>query len=240
MPRDTRIQQADALPSYVDRIREHVERDEVRAARRVLAEALKEGSTEADLAYWAEVLAPAKVLGFKPADGTSLRDDIRWFDEHGRDYKGQWVAVDKGELLAHAEIYEDLRARLDEIAPEAYPLVHFVQNDSNARRSLRPRACDVLRDVRLPQEAEMTTYSTAEAPAKLGEILGKVRDGETIVLLQEGEAVAEIRPVATSEEAIVRQLEAEGILSSPGERPRDFVPLAERPGALARFLESRR
>jgi len=46
--------------------------------------------------------------------------------------------------------------------------------------------------------------------------------------------------VAISEEAIVRQLEEEGILGPPGERPVDFVPLAERPGALARFLESRR
>jgi antitoxin (DNA-binding transcriptional repressor) of toxin-antitoxin stability system len=87
----------------------------------------------------------------------------------------------------------------------------------------------------------MTTYSTAEAPSKLEEILDKVRDGETIVLFQEGKAVAEIRPVAGgSEEAVLRQLEEEGILSPPGERPMDFVPLAERPGALARFLESRR
>jgi antitoxin (DNA-binding transcriptional repressor) of toxin-antitoxin stability system len=78
----------------------------------------------------------------------------------------------------------------------------------------------------------MTTYSTTEAPAKLGEILGKVRDGETIVLLQEGEAVAEIRPVTSSEEAIVRRLEEEGILSPSGERPRDFAPLAERPGPV--------
>jgi antitoxin (DNA-binding transcriptional repressor) of toxin-antitoxin stability system len=86
----------------------------------------------------------------------------------------------------------------------------------------------------------MTTYSTAEAPAKLREILSKVRDGETIVLLERGEAVAEIRPVAPSEEAVLRQLEEEGILSSPGKQPLDFVPLTERPGALGRFLESRR
>ena len=86
----------------------------------------------------------------------------------------------------------------------------------------------------------MTTYSTQEAQTKLGEILGKVKGGETIVLLEEGEAVAEIRPLEMSTEAVLRELEEEGIIGPPGEMPRDFTPLAERPGALARFLESRR
>lgn len=127
MPHAARIPQIDAPPSYEDRIREHLERDDVKGARRILAEALQEGSTEPGLAHWAEVLAPAKILGFRPADGTDIRDDIRWFDEHGRDYKGQWVAVLRGALLAHADSYEVLRATLDEIAPTEYPLVHLVK-----------------------------------------------------------------------------------------------------------------
>lgn len=127
MPGDTRIQQPDTLPSYVDRIREHVERDEVGVARRVLAEALQAGSTEPGLAHWAEILAPARVLGFKPANGTDLRDDIRWFDEHGQDYKGQWVAVHKGELLAHAESLAELRGELARLSPLTPSLVHFVE-----------------------------------------------------------------------------------------------------------------
>ena len=127
MPRAALIPQSDALSSYVDRIREHVERDEVGAARRVLAEARQEGSTEPGLAHWAEVLAPAKILGFKPATGTDLRDDIRWFDEHGRDYRGQWVAVYKGELLAHAESLAELRGELAKLSPMTPSLVHFVE-----------------------------------------------------------------------------------------------------------------
>ena len=85
----------------------------------------------------------------------------------------------------------------------------------------------------------MTTYSTAEVQIKLGEILGKVKEGETIVLLEGEEAVAEIRPAQTLE-ATLRQLEEEGIISLPTEPRAELRPLGERPGGLARFLESRR
>jgi len=85
----------------------------------------------------------------------------------------------------------------------------------------------------------MTTYSTAEVQIKLGEILGKVKEGETIVLLEGEEAVAEIRPAQTLE-ATLRQLEEEGIISLPTEPRGELRPVAERPGGLARFLESRR
>jgi hypothetical protein len=127
MPRSAALPQIDAPSSYVARIREHLEKDEVQAARRVVAEALQEGSTEPGLANWAEVLAPAKILGFSPADGYDLREDIRWFDEHGVDYRGQWVAVLRGKLVAHAETYDELLAKLNDMAPAGHPLVHFIE-----------------------------------------------------------------------------------------------------------------
>jgi hypothetical protein len=127
MPQAARIPQDHAHSSYVERIRHHLEKDEVGAARRLVAEALREGVDEPGLKQWAEVLAPAKILGLHPATGTDLRVDIRWFDEHRHEYKGQWVAVARGELLAHAESYEELRARLAARAPGEHPLVHFIQ-----------------------------------------------------------------------------------------------------------------
>jgi hypothetical protein len=127
MSRAARIPHDDAPASYVDRIRHHIERDEVGAARRLVAEALRDDVNEPGLKQWAEVLAPAKILGSHPATGTDIRLDIRWFDEHRHEYKGQWVAVARGELLAHAESYEDLRAKLAASAPTEHPLVHFIQ-----------------------------------------------------------------------------------------------------------------
>lgn len=86
----------------------------------------------------------------------------------------------------------------------------------------------------------MTAYSTAEAETKLRDILRKVKAGERIVLLEDGEAVAEIRSVKVAAEDTFRELEAEGILSLPIEPRGELAPLAVKPGALARFLESRR
>jgi len=127
MPRPAAIPQIDAPSSYVARIREHLERDEIQAARRVVAEALQEGSTEPGLTNWAELLAPAKILGFSPATGTDVRDDVRWFDEHGHHYRGQWVAVRRGEMMAHAPSLKELRAELAKLGPPEASLVHFVE-----------------------------------------------------------------------------------------------------------------
>jgi len=85
----------------------------------------------------------------------------------------------------------------------------------------------------------MTTYSTADAETKIGEILGKVREGETIVLLEGEEAVAEIRPLPDRSDDPFKELEEQGIIGPPGVPPRDFTPLAELPGTLAWFLENR-
>jgi len=93
----------------------------------------------------------------------------------------------------------------------------------------------------------MDRYSTQEAAAKLEEILAKVRCGEKVVLSDEGEDVAEIRPIrrrastGDPQEDAYWQLVDEGILvpaeGKPGEG--ELVPVAVKPGALARFLADR-
>lgn len=85
------------------------------------------------------------------------------------------------------------------------------------------------------------TYSTYEAKAKFSEILRKVRGGESVYVSYRGEEVAEIRPVEKREslEQRLKKLEEEGIIT-PAKKPRGPLrPIAKRPGALKRFLESR-
>jgi prevent-host-death family protein len=91
------------------------------------------------------------------------------------------------------------------------------------------------------------TYSVQGAREHLGEILETVRSGETVVISENGQEIAEIRPVqrgAASEqpstEDVIRELQEEGVLSSPFVRPQgELTPIAIKPGALARFLASR-
>jgi prevent-host-death family protein len=84
-------------------------------------------------------------------------------------------------------------------------------------------------------------YSAYEAKAKFSEILRKVKAGQRVIISYRGEEVSEIRPLETprSLEASLQQLEADGILSHPIRRQGRLTPVARRPGALARFLESR-
>ena len=86
-------------------------------------------------------------------------------------------------------------------------------------------------------------YSLYETKAKLSAIIRRVREGHPVVVTLYGEAVAEIRPVASPAVGIERRLDLlaeRGILVRPerGERPA-IRPIARRPGALKRFLADR-
>jgi prevent-host-death family protein len=91
-----------------------------------------------------------------------------------------------------------------------------------------------------------TRYSTYEAKARFSEILRRVRAGHRAVITYRGKAVAEIRPIAAPGKRLedsLEELERDGILSpgaGAGNRATGpLKPVAKRPGALARFLESR-
>lgn len=90
-----------------------------------------------------------------------------------------------------------------------------------------------------------TSYSTYEAKARFSELVRKVRAGETVYISYRGTEVAEMRPLKekrTPEETLT-ELENRGLVSEPGPPPpagaTKLEPLEIRPGALARFLESR-
>jgi prevent-host-death family protein len=88
----------------------------------------------------------------------------------------------------------------------------------------------------------MATYSTYEAKAKFSEVMRRVRAGQRVVIAYRGEEVAEIRPIqagGTGLEGSLARLEEEGVIGR-GQKPSGRLrPLTRKPGALARFLESR-
>ena len=96
------------------------------------------------------------------------------------------------------------------------------------------------------------TYTVQEAQERLSEILQKVRDGERVVISDEGQDVAEIRAVRrpVDPDDPFRDLVEEGIIS-PAIEPRPSLEEVRReleelwrrhppkPGGLARFLKYR-
>ena len=85
------------------------------------------------------------------------------------------------------------------------------------------------------------SYSVYETKAHLSAILRQVREGRSVYVTLHGEAVAEIRPVATAAESIERRIEQlteRGVIVS-APRSAQSVKGPRRPGALARFLADR-
>jgi prevent-host-death family protein len=85
-------------------------------------------------------------------------------------------------------------------------------------------------------------YSIYEAKARFSEVIRKVRAGQRVVIAYRGEEIAEIRPLENrggSLEKTIAQLEEQGVLGRPAKPAGPLRPLAKKPGALKRFLESR-
>jgi prevent-host-death family protein len=85
-------------------------------------------------------------------------------------------------------------------------------------------------------------YSTYEAKSRFSEILRQVREGHRVRISYRGEEVAEIGPIeerAKPLEERLADLERQGVLIPAKRSPGALRPIADRPGALRRFLESR-
>ncbi len=89
----------------------------------------------------------------------------------------------------------------------------------------------------------LRTYSIYEAKARFTEIIRKVRRGQKVRISYRGTQVAEIRPLPPDErqdlEKILADLEDAGALTPSSGARTPLEPIARRPGALSRFLETR-
>jgi antitoxin (DNA-binding transcriptional repressor) of toxin-antitoxin stability system len=86
------------------------------------------------------------------------------------------------------------------------------------------------------------TYSLYEAKSKLSAIVRQVREGHPVVVTLHGEPVVEIRALVAEQQGLNAKLDQmvdRGVLVRPkGPRP-EFRSVAQRPGALKRFLDDR-
>lgn len=89
------------------------------------------------------------------------------------------------------------------------------------------------------------TYTLEEAQQHFLEILEKISAGHRVVIQENGQDIAEIMPLNSpaysdpTEQALF-ELERQGIISMSKAPREELAPLVEKPGALERFLESRR
>ncbi|MEP6621101.1 MAG: type II toxin-antitoxin system prevent-host-death family antitoxin [bacterium] len=90
-------------------------------------------------------------------------------------------------------------------------------------------------------------YSLYEAKSRLSALVKQVREGRTITITVHGEPAAELRPIkkGSRKQTLaerINELEATGQITSARQKPGDpggLRPIAQRPGALKRFLAER-
>lgn len=126
MGQPAKIARNHAGEPYVPRIRELLETADLRGARRLLAEARESGSPEPELERLEKLLAPPR-FELRPASDFDRSAEIRWLEEHASEYRGQWVALLRNELLAHATTLEELTTKLETVSRDARALVYRVR-----------------------------------------------------------------------------------------------------------------
>lgn len=120
MAEPMKVPQHETAEEYEARIADLFEKERVPGARRLIDEALRIHPDDPGLLAWRKALAPPKVWigGARDRDRTP---EFRWLDAHGRQYRGEWVAVLGDRLVAHAVDLEDLDAQLNTLPTEEFP-----------------------------------------------------------------------------------------------------------------------
>jgi hypothetical protein len=140
MAKALRKPQEEETRSYVERIRDLVEYDYVPAARRLVAEAIQQGEQDEALLHWQRVLGPAKFLESRDEREPDRTPEFDWLRAHGRDYRGQWVALAENGLLAHSKDVHEVEAAVEAMTLTRRPLLHFIEPPYTDRYSEQPRA----------------------------------------------------------------------------------------------------
>ena len=110
----------------VRRIRELVAQERLLEARELLKQALRDDQGNPELRSLQVVLAPPEVtrVDLKDQDRT---EELQWIATHGKEYRGQWIAVLGDKLVAHASSLKELRAALQKLPDNGTPLIHRIR-----------------------------------------------------------------------------------------------------------------
>jgi hypothetical protein len=103
-----------------------MEHEQIVAARNIL-NALPLGSFD-DLLF----VGLRKILAQPVVTAVQKRDidrhvDYDWIREHAQEYRGQWVALDEGQLLGAAGSLRELLERIKSLHLDHRPLIHRIQ-----------------------------------------------------------------------------------------------------------------
>ncbi|MCI0394981.1 MAG: hypothetical protein L0322_08570, partial [Chloroflexi bacterium] len=83
-------------------------------ARNLALEGAERYPDHVELQKMARILAPPKVTVSKRPPDPGIKGNMAWLNTHWDEYKGQWVALRGGQLLAMADSFEGI---IDQVGP---------------------------------------------------------------------------------------------------------------------------
>jgi hypothetical protein len=98
--------------AYVAAIRAAFLEEAHRCARDLAVEGHQRFPDDPELARYAYVLTPRGVIRADLPPDPSGTLDILWLREHIDEYRGQWIALKDGQLVAHAPTVRELKEKL--------------------------------------------------------------------------------------------------------------------------------
>ncbi len=85
-----------------------------KAAYEVSARGASLYPADSELQKHARVLAPPKLISSSLPPDPDIEVNHNWMKQHGKEYRGQWVAVRNGQLLGASATLDDLVSQLDD------------------------------------------------------------------------------------------------------------------------------
>jgi hypothetical protein len=103
-----------SVADFIRIIRGALKAGAYKAAYEVSARGATLYPADSELQKHARVLAPPKLISSSLPPDPDVEANHNWMKRHGKEFRGQWVAVRKGQLLGASATLDDLVGQLDD------------------------------------------------------------------------------------------------------------------------------
>jgi len=97
---------------FIGAANKELDRDDWNAAWQIATEGLKHFPEHAELQKYADILAPAKVTAVPRDPNRDVQGNRNWMKQNRVKYRGRWVALKNGHLLASGNSRDEVIAQV--------------------------------------------------------------------------------------------------------------------------------
>ncbi|MFB2839668.1 DUF5678 domain-containing protein [Floridanema evergladense] len=100
---------------YISAADRELDRYDWKAAWQIATEGLKHYPEHKELQKYAYILAPAKITTVDRGGHPEIGENMKWIKNNCTQYRGQWVAIKNGQLLASGKNHDEVIKQVGDI-----------------------------------------------------------------------------------------------------------------------------